>query len=113
MLLIPVKVNCLVAESPGIILLKKILFELFSYVIDSFPAATAIVLDVSGLLILAAKYEYVIPKTNDNSNTNKVIYIMWKYLHQLVYSKKTPILEFFWNRVLYIKSKVNNIAILH
>ena len=45
MVLIPVKVNCLVTESPGIILLKKILFELFSYVIDSFPASTAIVQD--------------------------------------------------------------------
>lgn len=85
MVLIPVKVNCLVTESPGIILLKKILFELFSYVIDSFLASTAIVLDVSGLLILAAKYEYVIPKTNDNSNTNKVIYIMYLFFKTITY----------------------------
>ena len=35
-MLIPVNVNCLVTESPEIILFKKILFELFSYVIDIF-----------------------------------------------------------------------------
>ena len=67
-LLNPVNVNCLVTEFPGIILFRIMLLELFSYVIDNWPLSTFIVLELSRLLILAAKYEYVTPKVIDNVN---------------------------------------------
>ena len=60
-LLNPVNVNCLVTESPGLILFRIMLLELFSYVIDNWPLSTFIVLELSRLLIFAAKYEYVTP----------------------------------------------------